>query len=83
MQAAHILDNRPGILGLKFQTYVNFGVVDYDSHIAPYLTSNSKNGNAFNRVDDIPIDDLLEYCAMDSLFEYRLAEIQRRLMGAD
>ena len=48
--------------------------------ISQYLKSNSKNGNAFNQIEKIPIDDLLEYCAMDSLLEYRLAMIQMEQM---
>ena len=76
MQASHIQDNRPGISGLKFQVYINFGVVDYDSHIAPYLQGDKKNGNSFNRIDEVPLEDLLLYCGLDSLFEYRLARKQ-------
>ena len=85
MLAAHLLDNRPGITGLKFQTYVNFGVVDYASSIKPYLRSNDKEGNGFNKLVDPNVvatikDELLEYCAMDSLYEYRLAMKQMEVM---
>ena len=30
--------------------------------------------NAFNQIDQAPIDDLIQYCAMDSLFTYKLWE---------
>jgi len=80
MIAAHVLDNRPGITGLKFQVYVNFGVVDYDSHLAPYLRGN-KDANSFNRIREAPQDELLTYCGLDALFEYRLAEKQMEVMG--
>lgn len=79
MLAAHILDNRPGITGLKFQTYVNFGVVDYDSEISPYLKAkDSKNANAFNQILKLiktkqGREKLMTYCGLDALYEYKLA----------
>lgn len=77
MLAGHVLDNRRGICGLKFQTYVRFGVVDYDSHIKPYLEGvDEKDANSFNRIDEIDQEELLIYNAYDSLYESRLGEIQ-------
>jgi len=86
MLAAHILDNRPGITGLKFQTYINFGVVDYDSDIRPYLENHSKDGNALNTLEDFIKTDrgrdiTLHYCALDSIYQYRLAMKQMELMN--
>jgi uracil-DNA glycosylase family 4 len=79
MQASHILDNRRGINGLKFQVYVNFGLVDYDSHLSHLLKSKDhKNVNSINQIHKIDQKELLEYCGMDALLEYRLAMIQRR-----
>ena len=86
MQAAHILDNRQGITGLKFQTYVNFGIVDYASEISPYLRA--KNDDSANEINEIhklletpeKINKLLTYCALDSAYEFRLAQIQRELI---
>lgn len=86
MLAAHILDNRPGITSLKFQTYVHFGIVDYEAEIAPYLRGeDDKNGNAINNIDEVLKSPsltrkLLEYCGMDSINEYRLALLQQELM---
>ena len=83
MQAAHILDNRTYISSLKFQTYVHFGVIDYDSHMKEFLTSDKKGEhgcNEFNRIDEAPIKDTLIYNGLDSLYELRLANLQRRLM---
>lgn len=83
MQAAHVLDNRPGITSLKFQTYVNFGVVDYASEITPYLhSSDFKNGNGINQIQTLLAlpggkEKLLRYCALDSVFEYKLAMKQK------
>ena len=89
MQAAHVLDNRPEISGLKFQTYVNFGVVDYSSEISSFLEGgDSKNANSVNRISELlksPEGEkkLFTYCGMDSLFEYRLALLQMERMGVD
>jgi DNA polymerase-1 len=85
MLAAHILDNRPGIVGLKFQSYVNFGIADYDESVALFLQSDSKNSNSKNRVEQLlsspeRIRDLLTYCGMDALLTYRLFQIQKRQM---
>ena len=82
MIAAHTLDNRPGITGLKFQTYVRFGVIDYSSEISPYLkATDSKNANAINRIMELVEqpggkEKLLRYCALDTIFEFRLALLQ-------
>jgi len=77
MNNAHILDNRRGITSLKFQTYIEFGVADYDSHISPYLKSPPKEGaNALNRIyEAIKIygeKDILTYNGLDSIFGYDL-----------
>ena len=85
MLASHILDNRPGITGLKFQTYVNFGVVDYASSISAYLKSTEKDGNGFNKLVDPQIvesikEELLIYCGLDSLYEYKLAIKQQAVL---
>lgn len=86
MVAAHILDNREYITSLKFQAYVMFGIDDYDSDIAPYLHSGSKDGNAINRVLELIAlpegkEKLMTYCAYDSIYEYRLAMLQMTEMN--
>ena len=88
MQAAHVLDNRTGVTGLKFQTYVNFGVVDYASEVAPYLRAKDNNGNAINRIMELVgmpggKEKLLEYCGLDAIYEHRLALIQQKVMNYD
>lgn len=86
MLASHMIDNRPGITGLKFQVYVNFGVIDYDSEIAPYLEAkDADNANSINRIEELIAtkegeQKLLTYCAMDSIWEMRLYEKQIKLM---
>lgn len=84
MIAAHILDNRSGVTGLKFQTYVRFGVVDYASEITPYLRG--KDGTGFNKVMELVEttegrEKLLQYCALDSHYEYLLAQLQMKELG--
>lgn len=83
MIASHVLDNRSGICGLKFQAYVRFGIVDYSSDIAPFFQSiEDSNANSRNKIFDLlkkpgGKKKLLTYCGYDSIYEYRLAEIQR------
>jgi len=84
MQAAHVLDNRPGITGLKFQAYVRFGTPDYDSEVEPYLKS--PDSNTPNRVMELVGDEtlfkkLLLYNGIDSLVTYRLAMLQMKELG--
>lgn len=87
MLAAHLLDNRPGINGLKFQTYINFGVIDYDSEMENWLKiKDNKNGNSMNRILELIKSEesrqrLLIYCGMDALFTYKLAMRQARQIG--
>jgi len=84
MLVSHILDNREGITGLKFQSYVRFGLLDYSSHIEPFLRGvDEKDSNSFNRIDEIPREDLLIYNGVDSLIEYKLALLQMEAMGYD
>jgi len=86
MLAAHILDNRPGVSGLKFQGYVHFGILGYENEVASYLkAADSKNGNAFNKVmelikDPVGKKELLTYCGVDTLLTYKLAALQKRII---
>ena len=82
MLATHILDNRPGITSLEFQTYVNFGVADYSSAVSSYLQAPTSND--FNKVREYiktprNKQELLKYNALDSIFEYRLAIKQMKI----
>lgn len=83
MLAAHVLDNRTGRTGLKFQSYINFGVLGYDDVVGPYLKAEKKGGNALNRIHEVPVRELLQYCAMDSLLEFHLAYKQIPLIAKD
>jgi hypothetical protein len=77
MQAAHILDNRPWISGLKFQSYVQFGVPDYSVGVDEF--KKSKTANGLNRMREVNPRDLLTYGGMDALLEFRLAALQREV----
>ncbi len=79
--AAHVLDNRSGITSVKFQAFLNFGILDYNSHIKGFMKAPDKSewgANGFNRLEDLPLEDLLIYNGKDSLIEYRLAMLQMR-----
>ncbi len=83
MQAAHVLDNRPGITGLKFQSYVRFGLMSYEAEVAPYLKSPSSNtpNRVLELVEDRTLfEKLLLYNGIDALMTYRLALVQMEEM---
>ena len=73
--AAHILDNRKGITGLKTQVYLKFGIKPYNEHIEPLLER--VEGSEFNRVEEIPLEDLLLYGGYDSDYGEMLEVKQR------
>jgi uracil-DNA glycosylase family 4 len=82
MLAAHVLDNRQGVHGLKFQSYVNFGQADYSTQISKYLESKDrKNANSMNRIHQAPIDALLKYGGTDALVQHRLMLKQKEEMA--
>jgi len=86
MLAAHVLDNRSGITGLKTQVFINFGILGYDDTVKPYISPSSAEkkkygANAFNRMYNCPIKDMLLYCGLDALYTHRLAKKQMLEMG--
>lgn len=79
MLSSHLQDYRAGITGLKFQTYIRFGIIDYDSEISSYLIAKDTNSiNTLHKLLKLPKGKkkMLKYCALDSIFTYRLAEMQ-------
>lgn len=78
MLAAHALDNRPGINSIKFQAYVLLGIEDYASKIQPFLKS--KDDSGLNTIEKAPLKDVLLYCGMDSLIEFKVSEIQKGIL---
>lgn len=81
MTAAHALDNRPGICGLKFQSFVLLGAESYDDHISKFLSSNNSNLRTNQILEQVNLHDLLLYNGLDSLLEYRVAEKQMVQFG--
>jgi|APSaa5957512535_1039671.scaffolds.fasta_scaffold00685_45 uracil-DNA glycosylase len=71
MQASHIIDNRQGVTGLKFQAYANFGQEDYSSHLDKFIKT--KKDVEFNKIHKAPIKDVLQYNGMDAVIEHYLA----------
>lgn len=82
MIGAHVIDNRPTTTSIKFQSFIHLGTEAYDEHISPYLKA--KKGKKENRVkSEIDMTQLLTYCGLDSLLEYKVAVIQRSILGLD
>lgn len=66
--------------GLKYLTYSYFGDIGYDDEAdgflkAPQREVDKYGDNAFNLIEKAPIDKLLLYNALDSLYTYKLWEI--------
>ena len=81
MMYAHRQRSTKGTKSLKFQTYVNFGIADYDSEVEPYLKGDPQDANSFNRVMELMEKNprqLMLYCGLDTIFTYRLAELQMK-----
>lgn len=79
--AAHVMDSRSGTSWLKFQVYTNFGRIDYDSHIEPFLEGiEPNNANSFNRIKEIPIKELLLYNGLDVIHTLKLASVQMKTL---
>jgi len=76
MITSHTIDSRKKFTGLKFQTYINFGVYPYGKHVDPYL-----KGFPFNRVDECDLEDLLFYGGEDSLYTAMLRERQQKYLA--
>ena len=76
MQVAHILDNRRGITGLKFQSFCLLGMEPYNNGVKSYIEG--EGGNGPNRLRETDMADLLLYNGLDSLLEWKLAKMQRK-----
>lgn len=79
MLASHWMDYRTGITSIKFLSYVYFGLEKYDKHIEPFLKSNAPNEP--NNIHKIDMQSLLLYCGLDSLLEWKVAEVQIKETG--
>jgi uracil-DNA glycosylase family 4 len=80
MLATHVLDNRKGVTGLKFQAYVQFGIVNYNSAVDKALKAPESNDlNSIMEFIKKPKNraEMLKYNALDSIFTYRLFLLQQ------
>lgn len=76
---AHLLDNRPEVTSLEFQSFVNLGMSSTKT-LKKYMKV--EEGRTTNTLlSEVDLSQLLEYCGMDSLEEYHIAQIQRRRIG--
>lgn len=71
--ATHVLDNRSGITGLKFQSFVRWGIEEYDSMSKLYIKADA---TGYNNMRKMPIDALLTYNGCDVLYTYALYQEQ-------
>lgn len=76
MNFAHIMDNRKYSTTLDFQTYLNFGRYPYNGKVKRYLMSETH----FNKVDECPLEDLLLYGGLDSLYNFWLLCKQNKVL---
>ena len=74
MTTQHILDDRAGITGLKFQAFTRWGIFDYEKNIQKYISTNETTQN---NLDKAPLQELLQYGGLDSLFGFKLWEEQK------
>lgn len=81
MIASHVLDCRPDITGLKFQAFALLGQPSYNDHIENLFRPTVDGGNNQNRIAEVRLKDLLIYCGMDSLLEYKVGKIQMEAIG--
>lgn len=79
MLASHTIDNRSDINGLKFQAFVHLGMPAYDDAIHKFLRAlkGKKTNLAKSEID---IRQLLRYCGVDSLLEFKLAVEQWNIL---
>ena len=76
MVAAHVLDETPGVKGLKTQVYLNWGY-HYGDEVEPFLKANLGERNNF---EDCLFNVSALYCGRDALMAQRLKKKQKRLI---
>jgi uracil-DNA glycosylase family 4 len=75
MTDQHILDDRRGTTGLKFQSFVRWGVLDYSKDVDRFMSSES---NGLNKLDQVPLSNLCLYNGSDALLTFKLFEEQTK-----
>jgi len=77
MQAAHIIDNRRGICGLKHQAYLTLGVPDWSEGVTDDFREDKKGFNHWKYASPDP--KLLRYNALDAFYTMLIAKKQMEL----
>jgi len=83
MVAAHVIDNRWHICGLKHQAYLMLGVEDWSKEVKDDLRSHDKEHgvNAFNSLKGKEASPLLlKYNALDAFWTWHLAKRQMEMI---
>lgn len=75
MTTQHLIDERPGTKGLKWQGYVRWGLWDWDGEMKDFLRA--PTSNEFNMIHMAPLDKLLFYNGIDAVVTYRLWQEQQ------
>lgn len=81
MIAAHIIDNRTGITGLKHQLYIRYGIKGYDDEVSTFLKAPGKSSYEFNNIKECDQNTLMLYCGMDALGTLWLQQDQEKEMS--
>jgi uracil-DNA glycosylase family 4 len=82
MLAAHTMDNREGICGLKFQAFALLGYPSYNDSVEPFLSA-GKGSRGKNKILEADKFEVLRYNGLDAMLEFRLAVKQIQLLGWD
>jgi len=80
MIASHIIDSRQETKGLKFQTYINFGIEGYEDEVEPFLKTENEE---YNKIQDAPSHETMLYCGLDSKFCKSLTLRQKATIQKD
>jgi uracil-DNA glycosylase family 4 len=86
MIAQSVINNRKNTK-LKFWAYIDFGIISYNEKVDNFINKvkegeNPKSDNAFNRINEVNIDDLLLYNGLDGLFTFKRYESQINKIGS-
>lgn len=63
MMSSYVFDERKRAQGLKFVSFCKWGIPDYDKSVKKYIES--EDSNSFNKLEEVKIDTLCLYNAID------------------
>lgn len=81
MVSAHVGDYREGVTSIKFQAFVRLGQESYDDHLRQFLKTKASGSKINRAAREIDLTQLLLYCGLDSLLEYKVAKLQMAEFG--